>query len=321
MDHYGLNQIITATEKLVEKLFSQSSNQFCSHNDCIDISIQSVDKIKRYISPIVKKLEKLDAESMLSLKRVSDGALLGKGRIRVKPIHHDIYPRPRQRQNVKRSSFVVRYLHVTESPYRYSVGIFVFPPGAKIPLHDHPGMCVISRVLYGELKVRYYDIIEEDSTLYQKEQDICMNKNDEEEKKEKDSTWSLSSLLSNNMFRTSSPDSDRIKYASNGRKMARRHPVKTITAPNVTSLFPFQGNMHEFTAGKEGAAILDILMPPYDVEEDRDCTYYIDNSLKEIYNSENTISSFSEKEFCWLNPIPQPDDFQCKSGQYLEFGE
>mmetsp|Transcript_7637 Transcript_7637/g.8768 ORF Transcript_7637/g.8768 Transcript_7637/m.8768 type:complete len:243 (+) Transcript_7637:354-1082(+) len=39
----------------------------------------------------------------------------------------------------------------------YSIGIFIIPPGARIPLHDHPGMCVISRVLYGKMNVISFD--------------------------------------------------------------------------------------------------------------------------------------------------------------------
>ena len=33
-------------------------------------------------------------------------------------------------------------------PRRYSAGIFVFPPNASMPLHDHSNMIVLSRVLY-----------------------------------------------------------------------------------------------------------------------------------------------------------------------------
>lgn len=47
-----------------------------------------------------------------------------------------------------------------------------------------------------------------------------------------------------------------------------------LSAPDCTVLFPFEGNVHEFSAGPEGAAILDVLIPPYDVDRDRDCTYY-----------------------------------------------
>ena len=40
----------------------------------------------------------------------------------------------------------VRYQHVAESPGRYSIGVFVLPPGTSLPLHDHPGMTVLSQL-------------------------------------------------------------------------------------------------------------------------------------------------------------------------------
>ena len=58
-----------------------------------------------------------------------------------------------------------------------------------------------------------------------------------------------------------------------------------FTAPCDTSvLFPTAGgNMHRFRAVAP-SAFLDILGPPYSIEEDRDCTYYTDIPYSEHHS-------------------------------------
>lgn len=95
---------------------------------------------------------------------------------------------------------------------------------------------------------------------------------------------------------------DGMMNADNGRE-AFLHPPDRLQAPDVTVLFPFQGNLHEFMSGADGAAVLDVLVPPYN-DDDRDCTYY------EIHGGPG---------MCRVVPCPVDDSFSCLKGTYAKW--
>lgn len=57
-------------------------------------------------------------------------------------------------------SSCITYLHIYEDE-DLTMGIFCFPPNATIPLHNHPEMTVVSRLLFGTLRVKSFDWAED----------------------------------------------------------------------------------------------------------------------------------------------------------------
>jgi PCO_ADO len=96
--------------------------------------------------------------------------------------------------------------------------------------------------------------------------------------------------------------------------------VDSLVAPDCTVLYPYEGNLHEFMAGPGGAAVVDILLPPYDSEEERDCTFYEihdypHNGVAGTDDDDDAAAPSSAA--CWIVPTAQPEDFHCISGQYM----
>ena len=212
-------------------------------------------------------------------------------RVCCRPIYDDVTPRVAS-SDLAPGQSCVRYLHITEIPDQYSMGVFVFAPHSRIPLHDHPEMCVLSRVLYGDLHRMSLDLARDDGGTL----DTC-------EEKSKRTSW-----LRGWWKKMQSP-------LPEGTKRAYKNRIDHLQAPDVTVLYPYEGNLHEFVAGSDGAAVLDILLPPYDGANRRDCTFY------EMHELTSIQSSSSGKEPCLVIPTGQPENFHCISGQYRDIGE
>lgn len=146
-------------------------------------------------------------------------------------------------------------MEVYECPH-FSVGIFLIKPNQSMPLHDHPGMHGIMKVLFGSMSVTSYSKPTENG-------DIANSK-----------TF-MTRLLSTQIL---TPD----------------------TPP--CCLHPYEGNIHEIKATSEPVAFLDILAPPYNPSEGRDCTYFYREAASESSSSDGSI---------FLRPGSNPTWFSC----------
>lgn len=133
----------------------------------------------------------------------------------------------------------ITYLHVYECS-KFSIGIFCLPPAGIIPLHNHPGMTVFSKLLFGSIHIKSYDWVTEAPEISKENLKPSLNQ-------------------------------------PAGTRLAMVNTDAVFTAPCKTSiLYPAAGgNMHCFTA-LTSCAVLDVLGPPYSDPEGRDCIYYRD---------------------------------------------
>lgn len=159
--------------------------------------------------------------------------------------------------------------------FAWQMVILFLPQNAVIPLHNHPGMTVFSKLLLGSMHIKSYDWVDADSDP---SASSCSSSADDQCKL-LISLYILSSVL---LYLYCHPPSIysakllmlKVCFAV---RLAKLVVDGVFTAPCDTSvLYPTTGgNMHRFTAIAP-CAILDILGPPYSIEEDRDCTYYTD---------------------------------------------
>jgi len=118
-------------------------------------------------------------------------------------------------------------------------------------------------------------------------------------------------------------DNNKKKKPHPDAKRAYKNHVDHLVAPQCTILYPFEGNLHEFVAGPDGAAILDVLLPPYDEGTDRDCTFYTiheEDDDGDAAGADIDDGNGEKRQPCWIIPTGQPEDFHCISGRYNDMG-
>ncbi|KAM6997568.1 2-aminoethanethiol (cysteamine) dioxygenase b [Tautogolabrus adspersus] len=168
----------------------------------------------------------------------------------------------------------VTYMHICETDH-FSMGVFLLKSGASIPLHDHPGMHGILKVMYGKVRISCFDRLERADGSPQAE-----------------------------------PPLPPAQVGALRRSVLRCAGEYTEeSGPCV--LTPDRDNLHQIDAVDGPTAFMDILAPPYDPDEGRDCHYYKVLTDSDVNNTEQ-----KEKEV-WLMEISQPQDFWCGGEPYL----
>ncbi|KAG6411167.1 hypothetical protein SASPL_129243 [Salvia splendens] len=194
----------------------------------------------------------------------------------------------------------------------FTMCIFCFPTSSVIPLHDHPGMTVLSKVLYGSLHVKAYDWVEP----------ARIRKIQGTEHSTDKMEFGVFFLGQGRVFcvfvfflKCYSRGFQFMSYVSV--RLAKLAVDKVLTAPCSTSiLYPRSGgNLHCFTA-LTPCAVLDILAPPYDEYAGRRCSYYRDYSCSSFSSEEDQSGIEKEEEYAWLEEIDTPDDLYMRPGTY-----
>lgn len=121
----------------------------------------------------------------------------------------------------------------------FTVCMFQLPAGCRLPMHDHPDMHVLSKVLFGRLEVTAYDRLEP------KPSPILPG------------PLQALSVVPSKPFE--------VKIVRNSEVWTPEDEAQ-ITAPDC-------GNIHQFVAITD-CCVLDVLAPPYDFGQSRRCTYY-----------------------------------------------
>lgn len=163
----------------------------------------------------------------------------------------------------------VTYMHICETD-QFSMGVFLLKSGASIPLHDHPGMHGVLKVMYGKVRISCFD---------------------RQERPSGGGTHADAAL----------------------RRSVLRSTGEYTEESGPCVLSPDRDNLHQIDAVDGPTAFMDILAPPYDPDDGRDCHYY--RVVTEAEGGEQEPQEPQEKQV-WLMEISQPPDFWCGGEPY-----
>lgn len=160
-----------------------------------------------------------------------------------------------------------------------TVAVFVLRKGSRLPLHDHPGMFGLLKVIHGEVKINTYTPLNRSQyTAPTSLQDRLNSK--------------YGKII--NVYPS--------KYE--GTKLCSETDECSVITPNSRSI-------HEIHAESGTAAFLDVLSPPYNHrckrtdDEFRPCSYYMD-----------VEEDMQDSNIHYLVKIAPPRDYWCDEAEY-----
>ncbi|KAJ8750195.1 hypothetical protein K2173_014110 [Erythroxylum novogranatense] len=229
-------------------------------------------------------------ESIEKLRTVLDG---------IKAADFDVSPdMPFFRNSSTRRTQAIGYLHIYECD-KFSIGIFCLPPSGVIPLHNHPGMTVFSKLLFGTMHIKSYDWVVEKPSDAVKHPEIQESEVQQPEVQE----------LEVKQSEVEQSEPKKTKVQQPGVRLAKVKVDSDFTAPcNTSILYPADGgNMHCFTA-LTACAVLDVLGPPYNDSEGRHCTYYLDFPYANFSVDGLSVPVEERDSHAWLQEREKPED-------------
>ncbi|CAL1534622.1 unnamed protein product [Lymnaea stagnalis] len=143
----------------------------------------------------------------------------------------------------------VTYMHLHQER-TFSMSIFVLKSGGVLPLHDHPKMFGLLKVIHGSVKIiSYTEVNQQPLTLSEDEIDM--------------------------KYRQTR------SFYKNIKTVHRNKDIILTESDECCILSPTEGNIHEIHPETKMAAFLDILAPPYD-NNDQCCHYYKEMAASKV---------------------------------------
>ncbi|XP_046558424.1 2-aminoethanethiol dioxygenase-like [Haliotis rubra] len=176
----------------------------------------------------------------------------------------------------------VTYVHIWEDDI-FTMGIFVVKSGGKLPMHDHPNMYGFCKVIHGSVHLKSYSLVSD--------------QNIPEDVEKKLHLWQKPLV----------------------RSVGLRQDQVITSNDDCCFLSPSDGNIHEIQSAGGVAAFLDILAPPYNNSQSRDCHYYKELPMSGILGNKNVESASIENSkptIRWFMQVPQPHEYWCDTLDY-----